>query len=331
MSKITFNTFIDMASAATPSSGYLVAYDLDGILKQKDQYGNLNNIGSTGSNTGATGATGPQGVQGITGATGATGPQGIQGITGATGSTGPQGIQGPQGATGPASGGNGVTASGTIGYIPVFTGTNILGNSNIYYDGTNVGIGTSSPTATFSVIGLASVTPISSTPDIAVGGTLCDFFNDSFSVGTSSTTLYTTSGLVDTSNLLSRNGDKFKFIFSGYYTGATSSTKSISLSFGSETLFTSNAQTFMGNPVYWRLESIIMSSTSNNIRYDVMFTIYDTLDGVTSIQQENGAYGLFDFATDLAIGIKGQSLGPGTADGDVVGRQGYIEYLPGKI
>jgi len=28
-----------MSSAATPSSGYLVAYDLDGMLKQKDQYG----------------------------------------------------------------------------------------------------------------------------------------------------------------------------------------------------------------------------------------------------------------------------------------------------
>ena len=49
MSKITFNTFIDMSSAATPSSGFLVAYDLDGILKQKDQYGVVSLVGASGS------------------------------------------------------------------------------------------------------------------------------------------------------------------------------------------------------------------------------------------------------------------------------------------
>ena len=47
MSKITFNTFIDMSSAATPSSGYLVAYDLDGILKQKDEFGVITSVGSS--------------------------------------------------------------------------------------------------------------------------------------------------------------------------------------------------------------------------------------------------------------------------------------------
>jgi len=58
MSKITFNTFIDMSSAATPSSGYLVAYDLDGMLKQKDQYGVVTLIGATG----AVGPIGPTGI-----------------------------------------------------------------------------------------------------------------------------------------------------------------------------------------------------------------------------------------------------------------------------
>lgn len=48
MSKILFNTFVDLATAATPSGGYLVAYDLDGILKQKDEYGVITVIGGTG-------------------------------------------------------------------------------------------------------------------------------------------------------------------------------------------------------------------------------------------------------------------------------------------
>lgn len=41
--------------------------------------------------------------------------------------------------------GNGVTASGTASYISKFTGSNTLGNSQIYDNGTNVGIGTTSP------------------------------------------------------------------------------------------------------------------------------------------------------------------------------------------
>lgn len=66
MSKIIFNTLVDMATAATPSGGgYLVAYDLDGMLKQKDQYGVVSSIGATG----AIGPIGPTGI-GVTGSSG---------------------------------------------------------------------------------------------------------------------------------------------------------------------------------------------------------------------------------------------------------------------
>ena len=41
--------------------------------------------------------------------------------------------------------GSGFTGSGTTNYVAKFTGTKALGNSVIYDDGTNVGIGTSSP------------------------------------------------------------------------------------------------------------------------------------------------------------------------------------------
>jgi hypothetical protein len=48
MSKIEFRTFIDMLTVATPSSGYAIGYDLDGTLKQKDQFGVISPIGATG-------------------------------------------------------------------------------------------------------------------------------------------------------------------------------------------------------------------------------------------------------------------------------------------
>ncbi len=47
----------------------------------------------------------------------------------------------------------GIDASGTQNYISKFTGSNSLGNSLIYDNGTNVGIGTSSPGAKLDVYG----------------------------------------------------------------------------------------------------------------------------------------------------------------------------------
>jgi len=46
MSQIILNNLIDMQNiAATPSSGFVVGYDIDGILKQKDQNGTITEIG----------------------------------------------------------------------------------------------------------------------------------------------------------------------------------------------------------------------------------------------------------------------------------------------
>ncbi len=92
--------------------------------------------GATGAGGGATGATGPTGASGAKGATGATGPTGV----GATGATGPAGATG---ATGPAGSG---TVSGTVNYVAKFTpnGTTV-GNSQIFDNGSFVGIGTTTP------------------------------------------------------------------------------------------------------------------------------------------------------------------------------------------
>ncbi len=107
-------------------------------------------VGPQGA-TGAAGATGPQGVAGavgpqgpagatgLTGAAGAVGPQGPAGATGLTGAVGPQG---PQGLAG-------LLASGSaVGNTPYWDGNQwVLNSSNIYNNGTSVGIGTVSPNA----------------------------------------------------------------------------------------------------------------------------------------------------------------------------------------
>ncbi len=46
-----------------------------------------------------------------------------------------------------------VTGSGTINYVPIWTGGTTLGNSTIFQTGSKVGIHTTAPTATLTVIG----------------------------------------------------------------------------------------------------------------------------------------------------------------------------------
>ncbi len=106
---------------------------------------------------GATGAAGPQGPAGATGAAGPQGPVGATGLQGPAGATGPQGLvgatgatgpQGPTGATGP-QGPSGILASGSaVGNTPYWDGSQwVLNSSNVFNNGTSVGIGTVSPNA----------------------------------------------------------------------------------------------------------------------------------------------------------------------------------------
>lgn len=108
--------------------------------------------GATGAN-GAPGATGADGTPGATGATGADGapgpigPQGDPGATGPAGPTGADGLPGPtgaDGATGPTGGA--ANLSGTTNYVVKFTPNGISGgNSQIFDNGTEIGIGTVTP------------------------------------------------------------------------------------------------------------------------------------------------------------------------------------------
>ena len=87
------------------------------------------------------------GAVGLTGAVGASGAQGIQGIAGLTGATG---AQGPAGL---------LTSGTTAGNTTYWNGTAwVTNNSNIFNNGANVGIGTTTPTTKLQVNGAATNT-----------------------------------------------------------------------------------------------------------------------------------------------------------------------------
>ncbi len=95
--------------------------------------------------TGPAGTNGFDGINGVDGAVGPMGPQGPIGLTGATGATGPTGLTGATGAAGSAN------ISGTTNNIIKFTSATTGGNSQLFDDGTNVGIGTTTPLGALDV------------------------------------------------------------------------------------------------------------------------------------------------------------------------------------
>jgi hypothetical protein len=171
-------TITETAGANCTTGGVKIEYGLDannnGTLDVAEINATLTKyvcngaVGATGAQgvqglqgaTGSAGTNGAQGIQGVAGPTGATGLQGPIGLTGAVGATGPQGIQGIAGLTG-ATGPQGptglLTSGATAGNTPYWNGTTwITNNSNIFNNGANVGIGTTTPSAKLQVNGAAT-------------------------------------------------------------------------------------------------------------------------------------------------------------------------------
>ncbi len=89
-----------------------------------------------------------------------------------------------------------VTGSGTTNYLPKFTGTSALGNSQIFDNGTNVGIGTASPSGKLQiaddgpnalVLGSAQISTIGETNDGGYPGMKIVPYNSNIHIGISST------------------------------------------------------------------------------------------------------------------------------------------------
>ena len=105
-------------------------------------------------------------------ANGTPGPTGPAGADGAIGATGPAGATGADGAVGP-TGPEGPLVAGTTGQTLRHDGTNWVANSNLYNDGTNVGIGTTTPLAKLQVAGtirMGSETGTSEAPNYPANG-----------------------------------------------------------------------------------------------------------------------------------------------------------------
>ena len=97
---------------------------------------------------GAQGSTGPTGAQGAVGSTGAQGATGSGGSTGAQGAAGPTGAQGATGSTGSqgAAGSNATISSNSDNrVITGGSGTNLVGESNLTFDGSILNINASVP------------------------------------------------------------------------------------------------------------------------------------------------------------------------------------------
>ncbi len=109
------------------------------------------NVGQIQGPAGPQGPTGAQGSTGSAGPQGNPGPQGPMGDTGAQGPQGNPGPQGPMGDTGPQGPMGNANISGTTNQIIKFTGANTGGDSQITDNGTNVGIGTTTPFSTLHV------------------------------------------------------------------------------------------------------------------------------------------------------------------------------------
>lgn len=84
---------------------------------------------------------------------------------------------------------NPVTGTGTNNYVTKWTGTNTVNSSQIFDNGTNVGIGTASPSAKLHVVGNVTVSATLQTANAKITGTIADSFNQ---VGTSGQVLSST-------------------------------------------------------------------------------------------------------------------------------------------
>ncbi|TSC96590.1 MAG: hypothetical protein Athens071426_150 [Parcubacteria group bacterium Athens0714_26] len=78
------------------------------------------------------------------------------------------GFKFPDGTTQVSAASAGLNGGGTINYVGKFTGTGTIGNSIIFDNGTNVGIGTTNPTSKLYVVGS---TYLSDFPTVSSGGT----------------------------------------------------------------------------------------------------------------------------------------------------------------
>ena len=134
------------SSGSSGSSGQSGAPGSSGSSGSSGQSGAAGSSGSSGT-SGTRGSSGSSGSSGQTGVAGSSGSSGSSGQSGAAGSSGSSGQTGAAGSSGSSGSSGAGTISGTTNYIAKFTNSTTVGNSQIFDNGTTIGIGTTTPTS----------------------------------------------------------------------------------------------------------------------------------------------------------------------------------------
>jgi hypothetical protein len=100
--------------------------------------------GSSGS-SGTSASSGSSGTSASSGSSGTSASSGSSGTSGSSATSGTSGSSGTTGTSGSAGTSGAGTISGTVNYVAKFTGASTRGDSQIFDNGTNVGIGTATP------------------------------------------------------------------------------------------------------------------------------------------------------------------------------------------
>jgi len=137
-------------SGSAGTSGTSGSAGTSGVNGSSGTSGVNGSSGTSGANgsSGSSGTSGANGSSGTSGANGSSGTSGVNGSSGTSGANGNSGSSGTSGANG-SSGSSGTSASVTINsntnnYVVTATGTTntLQGEANLYFDGTNLGVGT---------------------------------------------------------------------------------------------------------------------------------------------------------------------------------------------
>jgi predicted heme/steroid binding protein len=95
---------------------------------------------------------------------------------------------------------SGINGSGTTNYHAKFTASNVLGNSLIFDNGTNIGIGTATPSAVLHVVGtILSSSSVTATSFVKSGGTSAQILVADGSVITAGTNITISGGTISAS------------------------------------------------------------------------------------------------------------------------------------
>lgn len=174
---------------------------------------------------------------------------------------------------------SGINGSGTTNYISKFTASNVLGNSLLFDNGTNVGIGTTTPSAALHVIGtILSSSSVTANSFVKSGGTSSQILAADGSVITAGTNITISGGTISAS-------------------GGGGGVTSFNTRTGDVTLLSSDVTTALGYTPVTNARTLTINSTALDLSANRSWTInnyvsiYSTTVTINSAGGFAGNYG----------------------------------------